>query len=90
MPTLRREPNWVTATVGDELVMMSTESDLYIGLTATGAKIWDLIEAPIDLETLCARLVEEYEVAPETCRADVDQFVAEMVHHGAITVDHHP
>jgi hypothetical protein len=86
MLKLSRQPNWVTAQAGDELVMMSTENDLYIGLTAIGARIWELIETPIDVDTLCARLIEEYDVDAATCRADVDRFVAELVHHGAAAV----
>ncbi len=87
---VRREGDWLSAKVGDELVMMSAKKGNYIGLSEVGARIWDLIEIPQDVETILARLQIEYEVTPETCRVEVDTFLREMVTHGAIALDPAP
>lgn len=84
---IHRDGDWLAAKVGDELVMMSAAKGNYIGLSAVGARIWELIEAPQTVESLCAALVEEYDVAPATCRAEVDAFLATLRQHDAIRID---
>lgn len=69
---VRKQGDWLAAKVGDELVMMSVEKGNYIGLSETGARIWELLETPQDVGTVCAQLQDEFEVAPEVCRAEVD------------------
>ena len=67
--------------------MMSAEKGNYLGLSEVGARVWELIETPCDMDALCAALEQEFEVDAETCRSDVGAFVAEMEKHGAIAVD---
>ncbi|HVN00302.1 MAG TPA: PqqD family peptide modification chaperone [Caulobacteraceae bacterium] len=84
---IRRNGEWLTATVDSELVMMSAASGHYVGLSEVGARIWELIEPPLELDALCARLVEEFDVTPQACRADVQSFLAELARHGAVAMD---
>ena len=84
---VRRQGDWLSAKVGNELVMMSAEKGNYIGLSEVGARIWDIIETPSEVGALCARLQAEYEVAPETCRVEVENFLSELVKHGAIALE---
>jgi len=88
--TVRRQGDWLSARVGDELVLMSAEKGNYIGLSAVGARIWELIEAPREVDAVCAQLQDEFDVQPATCRSDVETFVSEMVMHGAIALDPPP
>ena len=46
---VRRQGDWLSARVGDELVMMSAEKGNYIGLSEVGARIWDIIETPSEV-----------------------------------------
>lgn len=87
---VRRHGDWLSAKVGDELVMMSAEKGNYVGLSEVGARIWDILETPSDLEAVCARLQQEYDVAPDVCRAEVEIFLNELVKHGAIALDPPP
>lgn len=79
--------DWLSARVGDEIMMMSAEHGKYIGVNEVGARIWELIETPRDAATVYAELLREFEVSPETCKAEVDSFLAEMARHGAIALD---
>lgn len=88
--TVRKQGDWLAAKVGDELVMMSAEKGNYIGLSEVGARIWELIDAPSDLDAICAQLQLEYEVTAEICRAEVESFLNELVKHGAIALDPPP
>lgn len=85
-----RQGDWLSAKVGDELVMMSAEKGNYIGLSEVGARIWELIETPQEIDAVLARLQQEYDVAPDACRAEVDTFLQELNTHGAIAFDPAP
>jgi Coenzyme PQQ synthesis protein D (PqqD) len=87
---VRRQSDWLTAKVGDELVMMSAQTGDYVGLTEVGARIWELLETPQDVAALCSKLREEFEVSAEACRIDVDNFLNELAKHGAIGLDPPP
>jgi hypothetical protein len=84
---VRKQGDWLAAKVGDELVMMSAEKGNYIALSDVGARIWELLDTPQDIDTVCARLLQEYEVSPEACRTDVESFIHELVEHGALALD---
>jgi hypothetical protein len=84
---IERKGDWLSARVGDEIMMMSPEHGKYIGVNEVGARIWELIEAPRDFATVCEELQREFEVSPEVCKAEVDSFLAEMEKHGAIVVN---
>lgn len=87
---ISKQGDWLAAKVGDELVMMSAEKGNYIGLSEVGARIWELIETPRDVDAVCAQLRSEYDVPPDACRAEVEQFLNELVKHGAIALDPPP
>ena len=87
---VRKQGDWLAAKVGGELVMMSAEKGNYIGLSEVGARIWELLEALQDIDAVCAQLQQEYDVAPATCRAEVENFLSELVKHGAIALDPPP
>lgn len=87
---VRKQGDWLAAKIGDELVMMSAEKGHYIGLSEVGARIWELIESPRDVEAVCAQLLQEYDVTPTVCRADVETFLNELMKHGAIALDQPP
>jgi len=84
---IARQGDWLSAMVGDELVMMSAKSGRYLGLSAVGARVWELIESPRDIESVCGELEQEFDVAPDLCRTEVDAFVRELAKHGAIALD---
>lgn len=81
---LRRAGDWLSATIGDETVMMSTETGLYLGLSETGSRIWELLEAPLTLDTLCEKLSAEYDVEPHQAKRDVAEFIDALVRQGAL------
>ena len=87
MTFVRRKGDWLTAKVADELVMMSVEKGKFVGLSEVGAYIWELIETPQPIDGLCARLEKEFDVAPAVCRAEVEDFLNELVKQGAVAFD---
>lgn len=86
--TLSRADGWLTAWVGRDLVMMNAASDFYLGLSGSGGRIWELLETPRTLSSLCAALETEYAGPPERIAAEVSAFLAMLQEHHAIEV--HP
>ena len=84
---VQRQGDWLSARVGDELVMMSAAKGNYLGLSEVGARIWELIETRIPIEGIVERLVAEFEVSPEVCRAEVEAFLNELQTHGAVELE---
>lgn len=84
---VRRKGQWLAAKVGDNLMMMSSEHEEYLGLNEVGACIWNLLETPQRLEDIVKRVVEEYETTPEQVHDDAMKFLEELVRRGAATMD---
>ena len=45
------------------------------------------IQSVAGVDAVCAQLLQEYDVAPDACRAEVETFLAELVKHEAIALD---
>ena len=68
----------VACTVGPETVILHLDDGIYYSLNAVGARVWSLLQEPRTSEELVARVLEEFEVAPERCRADVDELLSAL------------
>ncbi|MBS0247533.1 MAG: PqqD family protein [Proteobacteria bacterium] len=90
MTIVRRQGEWLSAKIGDELVMMSATNRHYVGMSEVGARIWELIEQPRSLDDVCTLLLDEYDVAPQVCRGEVEAFLRELMNHGAVALDPPP
>lgn len=83
--SISKHGDWISAKVGDEIVMMSAEQGKYLGLNDVGARVWELLETPQTIDTLVAALVVEFDVTPEICRAEVEAFVEKLRENKAIS-----
>ena len=73
----------VTRKVGDESVIVPVRShvadlDAVVTLNPVGARIWELLDGRRNLEAIAGTICEEFEVEPETARADVGEFVRSL------------
>lgn len=84
--TISRTGDWLSADTGDGAVMMSPSAAQYIGLSATGGRIWELLATPQTFGELCAVLAEEYEITAGEAEADVRDFIAGLAGHGALSL----
>jgi hypothetical protein len=83
---VQRKGEWLSARIGEECAMMSVETGNYLTLSRVATRIWELIEQPMTVPALCDRLTEEFDVTAEHCRAEVDQFLADLKDCNAITL----
>jgi len=66
--------------------MMSLEREKYYGLEGPGGRIWQLIETPRTVADVCSALLEEFEVDPDACLADVREFLSDLLKEGLVRV----
>ena len=64
--------------IDDSVVMMDVDEGRYYELDRVGARVWALIESGPRVTEVCEALAAEYEVRPDTCRAEVGAFFAEL------------
>jgi hypothetical protein len=83
---IKRLENTIASPMEDELVMMSMENNSYYGLNSVGRKIWELLESEQTLESLCAKLIEKYDIDLDICRKDVSQLIVKLEQVGLVTV----
>ncbi|MBY0579592.1 MAG: PqqD family peptide modification chaperone [Burkholderiales bacterium] len=80
----QRSNDLLGAAVGEELLMMSIEKGSYFSLNSVGSRIWELLESPIGIDELAARLTEEYDVPFDTCRQEVEEFIKALRERGML------
>lgn len=70
-----------------EAVILDLSSGVYFGLNAVGARVWELLQGGRDLRSVRDALLEEFDVAPERCEADLLEVVGRMVAGGLARVE---
>lgn len=55
----------------DEWLAIDAQAGFVYSLNESAGLIWDLIQMPTSIQTICARLRQEYAVDEATCRRDV-------------------
>lgn len=72
------------ADVNGEIVALHIDKGQCYGMNGVASRVWQLLAEPTTPEQICARLAEEYEVDPATCRADVDALLKDLEAEGLI------
>lgn len=67
-----------SADVQGETVLLSLERQSYFGLKNVARRIWELLQEPQTLATLCDQLRAEFDVPEDTCREEVATFLAKL------------
>ena len=79
-------PSAIFRSVAEGGVLFSTDNEIYFGVNAVGARIWDLLPpASATVGDLCATLALSYpEAGEERIRSDVRSFLEELIAHGLV------
>lgn len=70
--------------VGSDIVALNVEDGQCYGMEKVTAAVWRLLETPLSFDQLCDRLLDMYNVSPETCRADVTRLIGQLRNEGLI------
>jgi len=81
---LRRHRDLAWQQIGDEAVVMSLAEKRMLGLNATGALVWALLEER-DEDGLVAAVVERFATDERSARADVRGFLSLLRERGLVS-----
>lgn len=84
--TIERNGEHLSTPVDDDLVILNLPRDVYIALDPIGRRIWEMLDAPLTVAELCARLVQEFDSTAEQITTDVLAFLGEMAEEELIRV----
>lgn len=73
----------VAAKVIDgEAIIINLTTGVYYSMDGVGGRVWSLLESHHGLDAVAEAIRAEYEVDPETCRADVLGLAAQLFEEG--------
>lgn len=75
----QRSKDVLFTQVGDDVIALNVERGLCFGMEEVARAVWNLLEEPTDVGSLCDRLIDCYDVDPERCRAEVGALIDELV-----------
>ena len=76
----------VSCEVAGETVILDVASGQYFALDEVGSAIWRHLKDPCTVAELCARLMQEYDVAAERCEAEVSALIEQLEQHGLVRI----
>ena len=80
----RRSPEALHASVGDDVVALHVKNGRCFGMEHVTADVWRILDQPAGLDQICSRLQEEYEVDPDSCRAEIAELLEIMQQEGLV------
>src|SRR5215203_1859730 len=76
----RLEPSQdvVGQRLGDDVVLVSLQTNRIFELNRTGARFWELMQSESDRGRIEQRLLEEFEISKDELSAEVDQLIKSL------------
>jgi hypothetical protein len=71
---------------GQHTVILGLRDGVYFELNDVGARIWQLLQQPRSLQAVLATLLDEYDVNPAQCEADLLALVENMLSRGLVEI----
>lgn len=79
----------VDADLGEEIILLHLHNGQYYGLKQVAATIWRLLKSPRTIGEIEGILLEEYEIEPDLCRAEVVELLSDLIDQGLVEVTEH-
>ena len=80
-------PDVLFRVIGDEAVLLNLESELYLGLDPVGTRMWMVLQESPSIQAGYDTLSQEYEVAPDVLRRDLEEFLVELLGQSLIALE---
>jgi PqqD family protein of HPr-rel-A system len=77
-------PHATSCEVAGETVILDAASGQYFALNRIGSAIWQHLQKPCTVLSLCERLRNEYNVTAERCEADVSALLEQLAERGLV------
>ena len=74
----------VSCDLSGESAILNLKAGVFYGLNEVGTRIWKLMQEPRRVGELRDAILEEYEVEPDRCEADILGLLQELLDNGLI------
>lgn len=81
-----RSNTWISASSGEEALMMRMSDGLFQGLNSSGTVLWELLETPQSVQTLIHSLSDTFQLPKQSVEPDVKAFLSELIESGAVVL----
>lgn len=71
----RRSDAIMAAPLDETVLLLNADTGRYHGLNPVAGRIWELLAESQTIDTLVDQLQREFDVAPDTCRQEVQALV---------------
>jgi hypothetical protein len=76
----------VSSDLGGEVAILDLAGGVYYGLDTVGARVWELVQEPIEVSQLQEIMVEEYDADRARVERDVLAFLERLADEGLVEV----
>ena len=76
---VRVAPDVMFRLVGGEGVLLNLNTERYLGLNPVGTRMWNVLSSASSIQAAYDELLQEYEVDPAQLRADLEEFIDELL-----------
>jgi hypothetical protein len=76
---VQRRPDLLATEMEEVTVMLNVEKNRYYGFEEVGGRIWQLLEEPRSIASICQTLTAEFEVELEQCERETLDFVRQLL-----------
>jgi hypothetical protein len=76
---VRVAPDVLFRLVSDEAILVNLNTEIYLGLNAVGARMWNVLNTANSIEAAYETLLSEYEVEPQRLRADLEDLLDQLL-----------
>lgn len=84
--TVHLRPNVIAQHMGDEFVLLNTDTEDFISLNPVGSVIWESIVKSGNLDDAYAAVAAAFDVPNDVLTADVQSFVQRLHELGVVLV----
>ena len=85
MAVYRRSIELMEAELGDELVALDPVAGECFGFNSVATSVWRQLAEPKSFEQLKDALLDEYDVKPEQCSAELEALLRDFTQRGFVT-----
>ena len=72
-------PDVLFRLAGEEAVLLNLNTERYLGLNLVGTRMWSVLSSASSIQAAYDELLREYEVEPAQLRADLEEFIDQLL-----------
>ena len=76
----------LSTALGDEVVILGLNDEVYYGLDGAGARMWNLLQTPRTIGELADLLSAEFEVTREKLESDLQALLDSLLEKGLVAL----